>query len=181
VLQSQSYAALAKRTHRTSKVGALARFSVWSRMGRPTQRLDACVQVARIRSRRQRRHTSASLDGLPLLPRMVCKQPRRGNAARCEQGARHQKGAQTLLPHAMGHCWRPFAPGVKCAAKGNRNVHRLLPLPTGGANGRQWCLFAPLVRCVAEATHAYGNAPNGGSKHGLGTATHLTEGTNMLP
>ena len=55
------------------------------------EQLTAC-------SRRQRQHTIASLDGLPLLHWMVCKQPERGSAAPCEQGARHQKGAQTLLP-----------------------------------------------------------------------------------
>jgi hypothetical protein len=81
--------------------------------------------------RRQRQHTTASLDGLPLLPWVVCKQLRVGkraaqrscvavgNAAGSETPERCKDTASSRYGGSNGRPRRPFAPPVTCVAKGN--------------------------------------------------------------
>ncbi len=74
------------------------------------------------RQRRQRRHKHASLDGLPLISWMVCKQPRvkkelekRGGAALPRDANRERDMRKVQRYCLVGRRQRrPFAPRVTC-------------------------------------------------------------------
>ena len=151
---------------------------------------------ARSRPRRQRRHTNASLD---------CQQAATSAAAtpvaaRCEQGARRQKGSYTLLPRlacrANGRQRRPFllrALGTlpyatfRCRALGAQQSETqemctdIASSRNGGQGKRepaaQRRLLAPPVTCVASDKALWQRTCRffaGNIRNAVLTATHLT-------
>ncbi len=96
------------------------RARIWRR-----RRARRAAATLRSSPRRQRRHTISSLDGLPLLPRMVCKQPRvRKRHVRCPRQRSRQRDTSKVQRH--GFLTEPRTLRCFCATHGTPATHLTL-------------------------------------------------------